>query len=157
MRFLAMAVVLSLVTLSLVTGVAQSAEPGASTVGTWKLNVRDSIAPQGITFREYTVVVRRDDEILDFTYTAPLPDGKTYSFGYKGKPDGSIQPMEGGGKEAMTRLPSGNIEARLWSADGTLETKYCQLDASRNRNVCLATVTAPNGNTVFFKQVMDRQ
>ncbi|MBV6423998.1 MAG: hypothetical protein NAOJABEB_01808 [Steroidobacteraceae bacterium] len=134
-------------------------DPGHSPargVGTWKLNLEESIAPQGRHFNPYTVVVRRADEILDFTYHG-FHDGKPYEFTYSAKADGEVRDMGGGMRAAMVRLPSGNYEARLWLPDGSFENKFCQIVVGGNKQVCLATLTQPDGSVVFFKQVQDRQ
>lgn len=136
---------------------AAPAGKAVSSVGTWKLNLAESIAPQGSPFHPYTVEVRRSDEVLDFTYHGETAKGEPFDFTYAGKADGVVRDLGGGLKGSMIRLPSGNYEARLWSPDGSYENKFCQLGADGNKNICLATVTAPNGNVVFFKQVSDRQ
>lgn len=127
-----------------------------SKLGTWKLNLKESIAPQGRAFNPYTVVVRRADEVLDFTYHG-FREGQPYEFHYTAKADGVVREVEGGMKAAMILLPSGNYEARLWLPDGSYENKFCQMTAGGKQQVCLATVTQPDGSVVFFKQVQDRQ
>ncbi|HQR05033.1 MAG: hypothetical protein JSR19_06400 [Proteobacteria bacterium] len=126
-------------------------------IGAWKLNLQESIAPQGSPFRPYTLVVRRSDEVLDFVYKGIGHDGKPFDFAYNAQADGVVRELGSGLKGSMTRLPSGNYEARLWMPDGSFENKFCQLDASGNKDICLATLTAANGSVVFFKQVLDRQ
>jgi hypothetical protein len=127
-----------------------------NSLGTWKLNLKESIAPQGRTFNPYTVVVRRADEVLDFTYYGSH-DGKAYEFHFTAKADGTVHELEGGIKAAMVRLPSGNYEARMWLPDGSFENKFCQMAAGGKQQICLATLTEPDGSVVFFKQVQDRQ
>lgn len=61
-----------------------------------------------------------------------------------------------GAKAAFTRLPSGVIDAKLWFPDSSLQNKICVLERSLVRQVCLATITSPSGNTVFFKHVLDK-
>lgn len=136
---------------------AAPADKAPSSVGTWKLNLAESIAPQGSPFHPYTVVVKRADEVLDFTYSEERATGEPFEFAYSGKADGVVRDLGGGLKGAMVPLPSGNYEARLWSPNGTYVNKFCQLDAGGNKDICLATVTAPNGDVTFFKQVLDRQ
>jgi hypothetical protein len=140
------------------TSVVKAEEPSDkfSAVGTWKLNLKESIAPQGKQFSPYTVVVRGTGDIVDYTYHG-FQDGKPYEFTYKAKADGVVRDMGGGLKAAMLRLPSGNIDARLWAPDGSYENKFCQLSADGMQVICLATVTYPDGSVVFFKQVQDRQ
>lgn len=127
-----------------------------SSIGTWRLNLSESIAPQGRNFDPYTVVLKSKDGVLNFTYQSTR-DGKPYEFAYDAEADGVARDVGGGMKAAMVRLPSGNIEARMWLPDGSFENKFCQLSADGMKNVCLATITQPDGSVVFFKQVMDRQ
>lgn len=136
---------------------AATDDQGSSAIGAWKLNLAESIAPQGSPFRPYTVVVKRADDVLDFAYTSVGENGQPFRFGYAGKADGVVRDLEGGLKGSMTRMPSGNYDAKLWASDGTYENKFCQLLAGGRKQVCMATVTAANGNVVFFKQVLDRQ
>lgn len=133
-------------------------ESGAhqSSIGIWKLNLKESIAPQGRQFDPYTVELRRADEILDFTYHG-FREGKPFDFSFVAKADGVVHELEHGLKAAMIRLPSGNYEARLWLPDGSYENKFCQLSANAKQQICLATVTQPDGSVIFFKQVQDRQ
>lgn len=126
-----------------------------SSIGSWKLNLQESIAPQGRQFSPYTVVLRRADDVLDFTYHG-FHDGKPFEFTYAAKADGEVREVEGGIKAAMVRLPSGNYQARLWLPDGSYEEKFCQLAAGGKQQICLATVTQADGSVVFFKQVQDR-
>jgi len=139
-------------------GAASAEEQGAvrSSIGTWKLNLKESIAPQGRQFEPYTIVLRRADDVLDFTYHG-FRDGKPFEFSYAAKADGVVHELEGGMRGAMIRLPSGNYEARLWLPDGSYENKFCQLAAGGKQQICLATVTQADGSVVFFKQVQDRQ
>ena len=144
-------------------GEAESADSrGAANpqLGTWRLSLKDSIAPQGQTFEEYTVVVRQADESIDFSFTSVGEDGRPREFSFKGRADGTVHEVPGsikGLKAAMIRLPNGSYESKLWAPDGSYENKFCQVDASLQRNVCLATVTYPSGDVVFFKQVMLRK
>jgi len=130
-------------------------------IGTWRLNLEESIAPQGVAFKPYVVEVTRADTVLEFAYTATGPDGKEHTFGSSSEADGVVRDLPGSGdtagmKGAMIRLPNGSYEARLWAKDGTYENKFCQILAGEQQNVCLATVTHPDGHVTFFKQVLDR-
>ncbi|MBV6423997.1 MAG: hypothetical protein NAOJABEB_01807 [Steroidobacteraceae bacterium] len=138
------------------SAVADEPRDHSSSIGTWKLNLKESIAPQGRQFNPYTVVLRRADDMLDFSYYG-VREGKPFNFVYTAKADGVVRDLEHGIKAAMIRLPSGNYEARLWLPDGTYENKFCQLAAGGQQQICLATVTEPDGSVVFFKQVQDRQ
>lgn len=139
-------------------GISAATEQGnpRSALGTWKLNLKESIAPQGRGFNPYTVILRRADDVLDFTYHG-FREGKPFEFTYAAKADGIVRELEGGLKAAMIRLPSGNYEARLWLPDGSYEDKFCQLAAGGKQQICLATITQPDGSVVFFKQVQDKQ
>jgi hypothetical protein len=127
------------------------------TVGTWHLNLKESIAPQGTSFDPYEVVVRKAGAYEDFSYTSTSPDGKQFKFSYNAPTDGVIRDLGSGVKGTMILLPDGSIEARLWLPDGSYENKFCQLDASLRKVICLATVTEADGYVVFFKQVLDKQ
>jgi hypothetical protein len=73
----------------------------------------------------------------------------------------SILDLSGPGFEGMTGsvtlLPSGIIDAKLSLPDGTYENKFCIMGVSLRKQTCLATVTSPRGDVVFFKQVLDKQ
>jgi hypothetical protein len=130
-------------------------------LGTWKLNLEESIAPQGVEFRPYVVEVTRADSVLEFAYTATTPDGKTHSFQSSSEADGVVRDLPGSGetaglKGAMIRLPNGSYEARLWAKDGSYENKFCQVLAGEEKQVCLATMTHADGHVTFFKQVLDK-
>lgn len=129
-----------------------------SETGTWALNLEQSIPPQGRTFRPFTVVVRSSDDVLDFTQTTTDAAGKEIAFSHSSPTDGVVRDLPGmpGAKAAFTRLPSGVIDAKLWFPDGSLQNKICVLETSLRRQVCLATITSPSGNTVFFKHVLDK-
>ena len=135
--------------------------PSHPRLGAWKLNLEESIAPQGAQFRPYVVVVTRADSVLEFSYTATGPDGKKHTFGSSSQADGVVRDLPGSGetaglKGAMTQLPNGSYEAQLWAKDGTYENKFCQVLAGYQKQVCLATVTHPDGHVTFFKQVLDK-
>ena len=130
-------------------------------LGKWRLNLEESIAPQGKTFRPYVVEVLRADEVLEFEYTATAPDGSEHTFGSSSIADGVVRDLPGSGdtaglRGAMIRLPNGSYEARLWGADGSYENKFCQVMNGYRKQVCLATVTHADGHVTFFKQVLDR-
>ena len=154
-------------TRALALGVATVAALGASaanaeqnpSIGTWKLNVAESIAPQGTTFQPYTVIVRSDAPNLDYTYYNTNEKGEKVEFSYKGPADGKVRDIPGipGMTGSMTRLPSGIVDAKLWSADGTYENKFCIMGVTLRKQTCMATVTSPHGHVVFFKQVIDKQ
>jgi len=137
---------------------AANAEQNPS-IGTWKLNVAESIAPQGTTFLPYTVVVRSDAPNLDYTYYSSDEKGEKVEFSYKAPADGKVRDIPGipGMTGSMTRLPGGIVDAKLWSADGTYENKFCIMGVTLRKQTCLATVTSPHGHVVFFKQVIDKQ
>ncbi len=129
--------------------------------GTWRLNLEESIAPQGRAFNPYVVSMGQRGSELTFAYTATGPDEQKHEFGYDGKADGVVRELPGSGdtagmKGAMILLPSGLIESRLWAQDGSYENKFCIPLADEQQMACLATVTYPDGHTTFFKQVLDR-
>jgi len=129
-------------------------------IGTWKLNLEESIPPQGKKFHPYTVVIKEGSpSLVDFTYTNIDDNGNKVEFNYKAPPDGQVRDIPGipGLKGSMTLLPSGIMDAKLWSPDGTYENKFCILGITLRKQTCLATVTSPQGDVVFFKQVIDKQ
>jgi hypothetical protein len=143
--------------------VAADEGPDASspTLGTWRLNLEESIPPQGVTFDPFVVVVGRADSVIDFAYTATGPDGKEHTFGFASPADGVVRELPASGSKvglrgAMIRLPSGSYESRLWTPSGRYENKFCQVVAGGLKQVCLATLTYPDGSVAFFKQVLDR-
>ena len=154
---------LSTVTLGLLAATALNA--GASnaadnpSLGTWKLNVAESIAPQGTTFHPYTVVIRSAEGLLDYTYYNTDEKGQKVEFSYKAPADGKVREIAGipGMTGSMPLLPSGIVDAKLWSADGTYENKFCIMGVTLRKQTCMATVTSPNGHVAFFKQVIDKQ
>lgn len=137
---------------------AQAADEAAASVGTWRLNLAESIPPQGKQFRPFTVVIRSSGDVLDFTQTEAGADGQPRSFNHRTQTDGVIRDVPGypGARMAMLRLPSGVIDARFWFPNGSLQNKFCLLDNTLRRQVCLATITAPGGEVTFFKHVLDR-
>ena len=137
--------------------------PGASgpMLGTWRLNLEESIPPQGVEFEPFVVVVSRADSVIEFAFTATATDGSEHTFGFGGPADGVVRELPASGsragmKGAMIHLPSGSYESRLWTKSGRYENKFCQVVAGGQRQVCLATLTYPDGSVTFFKQVLDR-
>jgi hypothetical protein len=128
-------------------------------IGTWKLNLEESIAPQGIKFRQYTVVIRSASPDVDWTYSNTDAEGRPYSFTFKGKADGVVRDLPGvpGLKGSMTLLPSGIVDAKLWSADGSFENKFCIMGVTLRKQTCMALIKSAGGEVVFFKQVIDKQ
>lgn len=137
---------------------AANAEQNPS-IGTWKLNVAESIAPQGTTFQPYTVVIKSASPNLDYTYYNTDEKGEKIEFTYNGPADGKVRDIPGikGMTGSMTLLPSGIVDAKLWSADGTYENKFCIMGVTLRKQTCMATVTSPHGHVVFFKQVIEKQ
>lgn len=153
------AIAIGIATLAALAAVPSDAAPDQNpNVGTWKLNLKESIAPQGETFQPYTVVIRSTGPDVDWTYYGTA-EGRPYEFSFKGKADGQVRDLPGvpGLKGSMTMLPSGIVDAKLWSADGSYENKFCIMGLSMRKQTCLATITYPTGVTVFFKQVIDKQ
>lgn len=153
------AAILALSVMSIMPITAGAKESANASIGTWKLNLEESIAPQGQTFRQYTVVIRSASPDVDWTYYNTDEKGNPYQFSYKGVADGVVRDLPGvpGLKGSMTLLPSGIVDAKLWSADGTYENKFCIMGVTLRKQTCLATITSPHGDVVFFKQVIDKQ
>lgn len=127
-------------------------------VGTWTLNLEQSIPPQGRRFQPFTIVIRESGAMLDFTQHTTLPNGRAHALSHRTPTDGVERDLPGmpGARVAMTLLPSGVIDAKLRFADGSLQNKVCLLQVSLDQQVCFATITAPNGNVSFFRHVLDR-
>lgn len=127
-------------------------------IGTWVLNLEESIPPQGTTFRAFTVTIRESGEMLDFTQITSDASGNEVEFSHRSPTDGIVRELPGmpGTRAAFTRLPSGVIDAQLWYPDGTHQNKICVLQVSLRTQVCLATITSPSGHTVFFRHVLDK-
>lgn len=125
-------------------------------VGTWKKNPAESVGMADPDKAEVTEI-RRHDTVLDYTWTGTEPDGKTETFSYSGPVDGKEHSLPGGMglRGAMIRTPSGVIEGKLWSPDGSLEDKFCILSEPR-RLTCFASVTDKAGKVTLFKEVFDR-
>ena len=129
----------------------------ASQVGTWKKNAAESLNMADPGGSE-TVVIRRHDTVLDYTWTGTGSDGKTETFSYAGPVDGKEQKLPGdsGLRGAMIPTPDGVIEGKLWFPDGGVEDKYCILTAPK-KLTCFATFTDGAGKTSLFKEVFDKQ
>jgi len=129
----------------------------ASQVGTWKKNAAESLNMADPGGSE-TVVIRRHDSVLDYTWTGTGSDGKTETFSYAGPVDGKEQKLPGdsGLRGAMIPTPDGVIEGKLWFPDGGVEDKYCILTTPR-KLTCFATFTDGAGKTSLFKEVFDKQ
>ena len=128
-----------------------------SQVGTWKKNASESLNMADPGGQE-TVVIRRHDTVLDYTWTGTGSDGKTETFSYSGAVDGKAQmlPGDSGLKGAMIPTPDGVIEGKLWFPDGGIEDKYCILTAPK-RLTCFATFTDKASKVSLFKEVFDKQ
>lgn len=128
-------------------------------IGTWKLNLKESRI-EGQPYKSgFTVVIRHAYPITDWTYTADEagPDGKKIVFSFKGYADGKVHPNEGaGGTYAMELLPDGIVDAKLWSASGEFENKFCIPYANKIKIICLATVDSKDGKRTMFTNVLDK-
>jgi hypothetical protein len=151
----------SLTTLGVIFASAHAQADQNPSIGTWKLNLEKSIPPQGQKFHSYTVVIKSAAPELHYEYVNTDENGKEVTFSFKGSADGTILDLSGPGFEgmtdSMTLLPSGIIDAKLWLPDGTYENKFCIMGVGLRKQTCLATVTSPRGDVVFFKQVLDKQ
>lgn len=147
--------VASVALLNSATGTARESSP---LVGSWSLNLEESIPPQGKVFRPFSLAIRESGAVLDFTQTTIDAQGHPVQFSHRTPTDGVVRELPGmpGARAAFTRLPSGVIDAKLWFPDGSLQNKICVLQVSLERQVCLATITSPLGHTVFFKHVLDK-
>ncbi|MBK7948747.1 MAG: hypothetical protein IPK00_08400 [Deltaproteobacteria bacterium] len=136
---------------------AASAGGSAAQVGTWVHNPRESINMPDPDEAQ-TVEIRRDDTVLDYTWTGIAKDGKTSTFSYSMAADGVVRALPGseGLRGSMTRTPSGVIEAKLFFPDGSSEEKFCILTSAK-RLTCFATFTDGTGKTSLFKQVFDKR
>jgi len=137
---------------------AQAKAHSSALQGHWILNTEESIAPQGVVFAPFTLVIRESGDHLDFTQYNRNAEGDVVAFSHRSATDGISRALPGmpGAAAAFTRLPSGIIDAKLRFADGSLQNKICVLQSSLVRQVCLATITSPSGTTVFFKHVLDK-
>ena len=143
----------------ILTGLWPAAGIGAtaSQVGTWKKNAAESLNMADPGGSE-TVVIRRHDTVLDYTWTGTGSDGKTETFSYAGPVDGKEQklPSDSGLRGAMIPTPDGVIEGKLRFPDGGVEDKYCILTTPK-KLTCFATFTENDGKTSLFKEVFDKQ
>ena len=130
----------------------------AASIGSWRLNLAESIPPQGKTFRAFDVTIHEAGPMLSFTQTETGADGKPRSFSHRTPTDGVEREVPGfpGAKMTMTLLPSGLIDAKLRFPNGSLQNKVCMMQPGLKRQVCFATITAPGGEVTFFKHVLDR-
>ena len=105
-----------------------------------------------------TVVIRRHDSVLDYTWTGIAGDGTKSTFSYASPADGKVRELPGseGRRGSMTRTPSGVIEAKLWFPDRSWEEKYCLL-SSPTRLTCFATYADGAGRRSLFKQIFDKR
>ena len=126
-------------------------------VGTWTKNVAESIGMPDPNGSE-TTEIKRHDSVLDYTWTGVGSDGKKETFSYSGAVDGKRRALPGdtGLEGAMIRTPSGVIEGKLWSKEGSLEDKFCILSGP-GKLTCFATLTDSGGKTSLFKEVFDRK
>jgi hypothetical protein len=133
---------------------ATTAKP--SQVGTWKKNAAESLGMADPGGSE-TVVIRRHDTVLDYTWTGTGSDGKTETFSFKGPVDGKEQALPGdaGLRGAMIPTPEGVIEGKLWFKDGSIEDKFCILTTPK-RLTCFATFTDSAGKQSLFREVFDK-
>ena len=159
MKYLASALAVSLL---FAPGLAAAKAEGNSDprIGTWKLNIEQSIPPQGKSFAPFTAVVRPAPQgMLDFTYRSELPGGQIEEFGYRAQIDGTMRDLPGnmGLKGAMTPMAGNVISSLLRWADGTEEDKICNMDIALRQQTCIGMMTSPQKDVVFFKQVLDKQ
>jgi len=148
--------VLLLATACLCAGAAPAAD-APSQVGTWEHNRKESIGMPDPEARE-TVEIRRYGDVLDYTWTGVAADGTKSTFSYASPADGKVRELPGspGLRGAMTRTPSGIIEAKLWFPDGSWEEKYCLL-STPTRLSCFATYSDSAGKISLFKQIFDKR
>jgi hypothetical protein len=129
----------------------------ASQIGTWKKNAAESLNMADPGGSE-TVVIRRHDTVLDYTWTGIGSDRKTETFSYARPVDGKEQKLPGdtGLRGAMIPTPDGVIEGKLWFPDGSVEDKYCILTTPK-KLTCFATFTDRAGKASLFREVFDKQ
>ena len=124
-------------------------------VGEWKKNLAESVNMPDPGYQE-TVLVRRADSILDFTWTGVSADGKTDTFSYSGKVDGKEKKLPGkmGIYATMTATADGITRSILKFSDGSSEDKMCVL-VTRAKMICYATLTNA-GKETLYKEVFDK-
>lgn len=139
---------------------ARTENTGDPRIGTWKLNIAQSIPPQGKSFAPFTAIVHPAPQgSLDFTYRSELPGGQVEEFGYRAQIDGVLRDIPGNMrlKGAMTPMAGNVIRSLLRWPDGTEEDKICNLDMTLRQQTCIGMMTSPQKDVVFFKQVLDKQ
>jgi len=126
-------------------------------VGTWVMNPAESIGLSQPDRKE-VFVLRRQDAVLDYTWTGTPPGGETQTFSYSGPVDGNEHPLPGntGLRGAFIATPSGIVESKLWLGDVLLEDKFCLMSAPR-KLTCFATATDEAGKVYLFKEVFDKK
>jgi hypothetical protein len=145
---------------ALVCGRALAAEPKTAQPdyrGTWVMNPAESV---GLSHpeRAEVVVLRRQDTVLDYTWTGTPPGGEVQTFSYSGPVDGKVHDLPGntGLRGAFIPTPSGIVESKLWLGDVLLEDKFCLMSAPR-KMTCFATATDEAGKQYLFKEVFDQK
>lgn len=125
-------------------------------VGTWQVNVEESIAAQGEVQKPYTVVMREMGDVMDFTFKTEK-DGKPYEYSWKAESDGKVHELAPGITGSVLQLPDGNNQMTMWyEKNGMEEEQICNLQIGGNQLHCWATFTYPGGAVIFRKVVMDR-
>jgi len=129
-----------------------------SSVGTWVRNDQESFnLPNPVKYE--SVVIRRDDSILDYTWTGVDESGKKMSFTFKGAVDGKPQAATGdfeGMRVATVPTLTAVHEGKIWNNDGSSESKYC-VPVNSAKLVCYATYIDGKGKESLFREVFDKQ
>jgi hypothetical protein len=129
-----------------------------SSVGTWIRNDQESFnLPNPV--KDESVVIRRDDSILDYTWTGVDADGKKMSFTFSGAVDGKPQAATGdfeGMRVATAPTLTAVHEGKIWNKDGSSESKYC-IPVSATRLTCYATYIDSKGKESLFREVFDKK
>jgi hypothetical protein len=125
--------------------------------GTWVMNPAESLGLRDPD-RAEVVVLRRQDDVLDYTWTGTPPNGEKQTFSYSGPVDGKVHELPGntGLRGAFIPTPSGVVESKLWLGDVLLEDKFCIMSAPRVMT-CFATATDEAGKVYLFKEVFDQK
>src|SRR5258706_12068866 len=142
-----------------VPGRAPAAEPKTAQPdyrGTWVMNPAESVGSSQPD-RAEVVVLRRQDKVLDYTWTGTPLNSEVQTFSYSGPVDGVEHQLPGntGLRGAFIPTPSGIVESKLWLGDVLLEDKFCLMSAPR-KMTCFATATDEAGKTYLFKEVFDK-